>query len=317
MGRIQRLNTAKTEYSEDANTQRALLYLHIAVFIWGFTGVLGRAIELNALVLVVYRMLVTALIYLVYFWLMGIRFLEDRKSIVRLGTIGFIMGVHWVAFYGAIKLANISVAMICLATASVFTIFIEAVWKKKKVDMRELLLGIMAIVGVFLVYRDNVDFKQGLIAGLIAAMLSGVFTIMNKDVIEDYKASVIAFYELGFGGFLILVLVIISMATGNTMNIWPDAHSWWYLFLLCFFCTFLGQMLALLSLKKLTPFTLALTVNLETFYGILLAFFFYQEHKFIGAYFYLGSTLIILSVVLQSVWVYRGARLAKAQSRNT
>ncbi len=315
MGRIQRLNARNTHYAEDGNTQRALLYLHIAVFIWGFTGVLGRAIELNALVLVVYRMLITAIIYLAYFQIMGIKFLQDWKSISKLGLIGFIMGVHWVAFYGAIKLANISVAMICLATASVFTIFMEAFWKKKKINARELFLGIMAIAGVYLVYMDNIQFKEGLIAGLIAAMLSGVFTIMNKDVVDDFKASVIAFYELSFGGLLILVLVLFSYAFNTDMNIWPNASSWWYLFLLCFFCTFLGQMLALLSLQKLTPFTLALTVNLETFYGIILAFIFYKEHEFIGKYFYLGSTLIILSVALQSWWVYRSTKRAKVLSK--
>lgn len=305
MGRVSRI--VNSAISNDPNKQ-ALIYLHTAVFLWGFTGVLGKAIDLNAGMLVVYRMLITAVIYLLYFWMTGIKFRLPRRDLLRLGGIGIIIAIHWIAFYGAIKLASISVAMVCLAMASLFTLFIDAIWNRKKLQRLELILGLLALLGVILIYLDNLDFKTGLIAGVIAAFLSGLFTVMNKVVIDRYKASVISFYEIGIGGLVVTMFIPVFQYIDPETTLVPDKWSFFYLILLSFFCTFLGQLLALMSLKNLSAFTASLSVNLEIVYGIILAFVFYHEQKLIGVNFYLGASLIIASVVMQSLFSARARR---------
>ncbi len=307
MGRVPGL--AKTKKSPKLGEGLPpLLQLQIAVLLWGFTGVLGRAIEVSAYSLVIYRVLMTAGIYLLYLKWSGIGIKIARHGMMRLGIIGALMAVHWVCFYGAIKLASISVAMVCLATASIFTVFIEALVKRRPIQILELLLGFMSLLGVVFVYFDNLDFRQGLLVGILAALLSGVFTVMNKDIVHTYHAGVIAYYELLIGGVvLLMILPVLSLSGYATLEI-PDASSWFYLFLLSFFCTFLGQLLALFSLRHLSAFTLSLSVNMETFYGILLAFIFYHEQELLGVKFWVGSGLIIASVLIQSWGTMRQRR---------
>ncbi len=306
MGRISGLIRNSLRKNNRQDHIDAVIQLQTAVLLWGFTGVLGKAIHLNAAVLVIYRMLLTALIYFIYLRFRKIDYKLDKKSIIELGKIGVLMAIHWVAFYGAIKLASISVAMVCLSTASLFTVFVEAIWKKKMVKSSELILGMMALAGVVFIYIDNLDFKYGLIVGVLAALLSGFFTVMNKDVVDKYRPSVIAFYEILIGGLFLLIIIPILLMREEGMVYFPDSESWLYLFLLSFFCTFIGQLLALISLKKLSAFTLSLSVNLETFYGVILAFIFYQEQKYMGWHFYVGSGLIIASVLIQSLYIARG-----------
>jgi drug/metabolite transporter (DMT)-like permease len=300
--------------------KKALIQLHVAVLLWGFTGVLGRAISLDAPMLVWYRMLLTA-VFMAVILLYRKQWVKiERKDMMQLTLVGILMGLHWVAFYGAIKLANISIAMVCLSTASIFTSLLDPMVNKSLHDVKEILLGALAIVGVVFIYQFSHFNGVGIACGVTAAILSSIFTMINKKIANRYPARIMVFYEMSTGWiFISLLLPILFYYKPDTLffpkTIGPTGYGWifndWlWLVLISLCCTVWAQSLALNALKKLTSFTVTLSVNLEPVYGILLAFLFYNENReiifhkgttdlnwgFLG-----GMALILLSVMLQMI----------------
>ncbi len=298
--------------------KKALIQMHLAVLLWGFTGVLGRAISLDAPVLVWYRMLLTAVFMAVIIMARKQWVTPERKDTRQLAVVGILMGLHWVAFYGAIKLANISIALVCLSTASIFTSLLDPFVNEGKHDLKEVLLGSLAIAGVYVIYRFQQFYGLGIASGIAAAILSSVFTVLNKKIANRYPSRTMVFYEMATGWVFISLLMPVLFFylpqtrffprfTGFSLNtLWQNDWLWLVIMSLC--CTVWAQSLALNALKKLTSFTVTLSVNLEPVYGILLAFLFYNENREI--IFYKGTTdlnwgflggmgLILLSVILQ------------------
>lgn len=291
--------------------------MHAAVLLWGFTGVLGRAISLDFAVLVWWRMLLTAvMVAAIITWRRNWQPVAKGDG-WRLILIGCLVGIHWVAFYGAIKFANASIALICLSTASVFTAMLDPLVNKGKYNLSELLLGLLAIAGVYLIYRGAIEMSTGVFLGIAAAILSSVFTVLNKRIAHKYPARVMVFYEMSAGWVLISILIGIANAAGaeswliapnnpvGALVFWPSLEDWLWLLILALCCTVWAQSLALSALKELSSFTSTLTVNLEPVYGIALAFIFYQEQKDLDVSFYWGMGLIILSVALQMLRLLR------------
>lgn len=294
--------------------------MHLAVLLWGFTGVLGRAIALDAPVLVWYRMLLTAVFMAVILYYRRQWVAIARKDMLQLTLVGCLMGLHWVAFYGSIKLANASIALICLSTASIFTTLIDALAHRKKPDTKELLIGALALFGVFVMYiipeiEQSVSGKEitdplpnrnlGILAGVVAAILSSVFTVLNKRIANKYPARTMVFYEMGTGWLLITLLMPLQFLYVPETVMVP---GWWdlvWLVVLSLCCTVWAQSLALNALKHISSFTATLSVNLEPVYGILLAFLFFQENEELRWSFFVGMLLILLSVLLQMLRLLR------------
>lgn len=289
--------------------------MHVAVLLWGFTGVLGRAITLDAPVLVWYRMLLTALFMAIILFYRRQWVTIAGRDMMQLAMVGCLMGIHWVAFYGSIKLANASIALICLSTASIFTTLIDAWLHKVKIDLKELMIGALALLGVFLMYLipeiekatsnkvavvDPLPYRNlGILAGVIAAVLSSLFTVLNKRIASKYPARTMVFYEMGTGWLLITLLLPYHFFYLPETRMLPD---WWdliWLVVLSLCCTVWAQSLALNALKHISSFTATLSVNLEPLYGIALAFMFFKENQELGWSFYAGMALILLSVALQ------------------
>jgi drug/metabolite transporter (DMT)-like permease len=285
--------------------KKALIQLHIAVLLWGFTGVLGRAIELDAPVLVWYRMLFTAL------FMAGILFYRRqwvpvaRADMKQLALVGGLMGIHWVAFYGSIKFSNASIALVCLATASVFTSLLDPYVNKGKHDITEVLLGVMALVGVYLIYNFKQVYGLGILFGVIAALLSSVFTVLNKRIAHKYPARTMVFYEMTTGWVFITLLMPLQLWYDPATKLLPVNYDWLWLVVLSLCCTVWAQSLALSALKHISSFTATLSVNLEPVYGILLAFYFYNENKDLNWGFYAGMGIICCSVVVQMARLLR------------
>jgi drug/metabolite transporter (DMT)-like permease len=294
--------------------------MHLAVLLWGFTGVLGRAISLDAPVLVWYRMWLTALFMAVILFYRKQWVRIERRDLTQLALVGLLMGLHWVAFYGSIKFANISIALVCLSTASIFTSLLDPFVNKSKHDLVELLLGSLAFAGVYMIYRFQQFYAMGIAFGVIAAILSSVFTVLNKRIASTYPARTMVFYEMSTGWVFISLLMPLQFLYFPDTVFAPNSASllssdWWrndwlWLIILSLCCTVWAQSLALNALKRLSSFTATLSVNLEPVYGILLAFLFYNENKEIildkstGALnwgFLGGMSLILLSVLLQMV----------------
>jgi drug/metabolite transporter (DMT)-like permease len=275
--------------------------MHVAVFLWGFTGILGKAIAVSEYPLVVYRMLLTAAI------LFGIlKFTKQfvvvtKNQFLELAGIGCIIALHWVAFYGSIKYSNICVAMVCLSTSGIYTALLEPFFFKRKIKLSEIIFSAIALLGMALIYKFETHYTKGIIFGLIAALLAAIFTLFNKNAVAKHSARLVAFYEIGSGSILLIILWPVYHYYFPQLHIIPSLPDWFYLLLLSYFCTVLGQSLALSALKIISSFTAVLTVNLEPVYGIALAFLFYHENKDLSKYFYFGIALIALSVLLH-VW---------------
>lgn len=296
--------------------------MHAAVLLWGFTGVLGKAIALDAPVLVWYRMLLTALFMAVILFYRGQWVKIQRRDMLQLILVGCLMGLHWVGFYGAIKFANASIALVCLSTASVFTSLLDPLINKVKYNPIELLLGLLALAGVFFIYQFQQLYGLGILFGIIAAILSSVFTVLNKGVAHKYPSRTMVFYEMTTGWIFITLLLPIQFYFFPHTQFLPHSYSligpdwihndWLWLVILSLCCTVWAQSLALTALRKLSSFTVTLSVNLEPVYGILLAFLFYKENKQLHKGFYLGMGLILLSVVLQTVRLLRPQQASPA-----
>lgn len=286
--------------------KKALLQIHIAVLLWGFTGVLGRAIDLTAPVLVWYRMLLTAVFVAVILFYRKEWVPIPNRDKLRLTWIGCLMALHWVAFYGSIKYANASVALVCLSTASIFTSLIDPFVNKSKHNLSELLLGLLAIAGVYLIYSFQQSYGMGVLFGIIAAVLSSWFTVLNKKIAHKYPARTMVFYEMTTGWILLCILVPVQILyTPTPTKIIPNFYDWIWLIILSLCCTVWAQSLALNALKKITAFTATLSVNLEPVYGILLAFAVFQEYEMLRPTFYMGMVLILISVLLHMLRVLR------------
>lgn len=301
--------------------KRAFAQIHLAVLLWGFTGVLGKAISLTAPVLVWYRMIITAAIIALIVTQRKEWTFFNRKDLIRVVGIGMMYAVHWVAFYASIKYANASIAMICLATASVFTALLDPFLNKGKFNSIEILLSLMAVGGVYCIYalqphdkdvaHPMVDFELGVALGVVASIISAIFTVLNKPLAEKYPPRTLVFYEMSSGLVFLSLLAPFYLVQHPEEVLLPQGWDYLWIFLLSYCCTVWGQSLAMSALKKLSAFTITLSVNLEPVYGIVLAFLIFQENNQLGTGFYLGMGLIFASLLLQVVLLVRKSRKAR------
>jgi drug/metabolite transporter (DMT)-like permease len=286
-------------------TTKAFLQLHAAVFLAGFTGVLGRLIELNEGWLVWYRMLLSSLLLLLIFFIRKQSIRLERKYLVQCAGIGALIALHWVFFYGSIKYANVSIALVCFAATGSFTAFLEPLLHQRRLDLVEVLLGLLVLLGIYLIFHFDVQYKTGILLGVAAAFLSALFPIFNKRLIQHIPAANLTLYELGGGWLMLSLLLPFYLQFSPAEKYIPSLNDWFWLLMLSLFCTVLAFQLSVSALKKISPFTANLTYNLEPVYGILLAFLLYNENKDLGKGFYWGILLIVASVVIQTVRVWQ------------
>ena len=274
--------------------KKAFLQLHLAVFLAGFTGILGRLITLNEGLLVWYRLMFSsATMWLLYLLMKRIQRIS-AIDMLRITGIGFMAAMHWVTFYGAIKYANVSVALVCFSSVGFFTALFEPLVLKRRLDKTELLLGIFVMLGIYIIFQFDSAYKTGIIVGLISAMLGSLFPICNKILLQRINVETLMTYELT-GGFLILsALLPFYLRYFPTPVFWPDWQNFLWLLVLSWICSVWAFRLSASALKKLSAFTVNLTYNLEPLYGIILAFVVYHENKYLSQWFYIGFALILL-----------------------
>ncbi len=284
------------------NTQKAYIQLHIAVILFGFTAILGDLITLSALILVWWRVLITSisLLFLIGF---GKKLLSiPRRRILQYMGIGTLVALHWICFFGAIKFSNASIGLVTYATTSFFTSILEPIITKRSFRWYELSLAIAVIPGMILVV-NNVDFSMilGIWIGLASAFLASLFAIFNKKYINDADPYSITFLELGSGWLFISLILPFYFLNTPDIHFFPILTDWIYLLILALLCTTFAYVISLKALKYVTAFAANLTLNLEPVYGIVLAVIILQENKELGIGFYLGSALILLSVLFYPV----------------
>ncbi len=289
----------------------ALLKLNLAIFLWGFTGVLGRLITLNEGLLVWWRLLITVATVWGLFLFTKSKQEIPKKEIVKIGAIGGVLSLHWLCFYGSIKYANVSVALTCMSTTGLFTALLEPLFFRRRINAFEVILGLMALCGIALIYISNLAFSTGIYIGLAAAVFIVIVSILNKSVVEDYEPQTMTRYQLT-GAFLFLSLL---MPLYNYLfpapSLLPSKNDWLWLLILCWICTVFTYGLYLDALKKVSAFTMNLTTTMEPVYGIVLAFLIYHENKDFGFTFYIGLALIVAAVCIQLFATVRSHKKAQ------
>lgn len=290
------------------------MLLHVIVLIFGFTGVLGKLITLDAVPLVFWR---CALASLVLGLFMGfnkklVRF--DRKTSLRLMGIGLIAGAHWITFFWAIKVSTISVALATLASTALFVSFFEPVVTKRKLDLREVILGVLVIIGLIFIFSFETQYKLGIVLALISAFLAGVFSTLNAVEIKKYDALNISFYELFAAAVGIFIYLFLSGGIGSGF-LEISREDWVWLILLSTIATAFAYVVSVEVMKVLTPFTVALTINLEPVYSILLALLIFGEEERMTSGFYVGA-LIILLALFADAYIKRKTNLKGEEVRS-
>ena len=276
------------------------LHLHVIVFIWGFTAILGKLISLEALYLVWFRMLFASLFIVGFLWI--------KKSIIKVpfnvivGFIisGIIIAAHWYTFYEAIKVSNISITLACLSTGAFFASLIEPIFYKRKVIWYEVLFGLFAIIGISIIFNVETNFKLGIILAITSAFLSALFSVINSKYAKVYDPNVISFYELTSGVFFLSIyLLATEKFTENFFKLSYEDLIW--LLLLASICTAYAFSASIKVMKFLSPFTVMLTINLEPVYGIILALLIFKDSEQMNSLFYVGALIILLTVIANGI----------------
>lgn len=277
--------------------QRAYLELHIAVFLFGFTAILGDLIQLSALVIVWWRVLITSLSLVFVVKVVRLFQTMPRKLILQYMAIGTLVALHWLCFYGAIKYSNASITLVCMATTSFFTAFLEPMILRRRLQWYQVLLGLLIIPGMMLVVHNiQLSMMVGVWVGLLSAFLAALFATLNKVLIDKSPPMQITFLELGSAWIFLSFFLPFYFAQNPSAPLWPNKLDWGYLLVLALLCTTLAYVLSLRALKHLSAFASNLTVNLEPVYGILLAWVLLNEHEELAPGFYWGVVIILLAV---------------------
>lgn len=281
--------------------RRALWRLHVCVLLWGFTAILGKIITLPAMTLVIWRMLIV--IGCLAFWPRVWRGLKAMPASLRrtYAALGCIIALHWLSFYGAIKLANASVAVACLALGSVSAAIIEPLVFRRRHKLSELALGVLAIPGVVLLIGGvPLDMQLGVLVGVISAVLTATFAVLSKKFVSDADTASITFVEM-IAGTMLLIIVAFFISAEQWFTAAPSATNFGWLLVLALFCTLLPFLLWLSALHHISAFTTQLTLNLEPVYAIVLAALLFGEHRELTISFYLGVVVICATLLLQPV----------------
>jgi drug/metabolite transporter (DMT)-like permease len=279
--------------------RKAYLELHFAVFLFGFTAILGALIDLSAVVIVWWRVLLTSvsLLFLIRFG----KTLRDlpKKRILQFMGIGFLVGFHWLTFFGSVKYANASICLVAFATTSFFTSLLEPLIMKKPIKLYEIGLGLLIIPGMVLVVNyTEISMMFGLFLGILSALLASLFASLNKRLIEHADTMNITFLELSSAWVIVSAILPFYLGRNPDATFFPEGMDWAYLLVLSLVCTTLAYVLALHSLRQLTAFASNLVINMEPVYGIILAWLILRENQELSMGFYLGGSLIILVVLI-------------------
>ncbi|WP_435138796.1 DMT family transporter [Formosa sp. A9] len=276
-------------------------HLHLLVFIAGFTAILGELISIEAIPLVWYRMLMATVFIYVYIAFKRIKLKVPNKVIVKLSLAGIIIALHWITFFGAIKVSNISITLAMFSSGAFFASFLEPLIYKRKIIWYEIVFGLIVIFGVFLITKSELHYIKGIVLGVVSAFLSALFAVLNGKFVEQYKPSVISFYEF-ISGVLFITVFIGVFGTGFNREFFQISSSdLWYLFLLASICTAYAFIASVKVMQYISPYTVVLTYNLEPIYGIILALILFPENEIMSVNFYYGATIIIAAVLLNGL----------------
>lgn len=278
------------------------------VFIWGFTAILGDLIHKDAIELVWNRIGITLIVLLIYIAWRKLSFKIDRKSLGIYVLAGIIIAAHWITFFHAIKISNVSVTLVCLSSGAFFTSILEPIFYKRKLMLAEVLLGGVVIGAIAMIFTLRTDYFWGIVTALSSAFLSALFSVINGRMAKRHEPEIITVYELGSGWVAITLLLLFS---GNlNTSIFPSTGSdWLYLLILGIVCTAYPFIESVRIMRTLSPFTVVLSINMEPVYGIILAYFLLGDKEHMSPAFYTGA-LLILATLFANAWLQKRKKMS-------
>ena len=286
------------------NNFRYFLLMHLIVFIWGFTGIVGKLINLEAIPIVWYRVFIAASSLGIFMGFTKKSFQISRKEFVQLLVVGCIVVAHWITFYQAIQMSTASLGILCLSTATLHVTWLEPLLLKKKFSWIEFLFGLLVIYGIYFVSGDfSITELNAVFIGLLSAFFAALFAVSNARLAEDIPTVKITFYEMAFGFLAISVYLLLSGDYSTDILTSSASDISWLLFL-GIVCTSFAFLMTIDIVKRLGAFTVSLSINLEPVYTIILAIIILNEHEMLNSKFYVGAVLIVLVVLLNGIVKY-------------
>lgn len=278
---------------------RNVLILHFTVLIWGFTGVLGDLISVSALQLVWYRVLIAAVTLFLYLTFTKKQIIVPTKDIMKFMGVGVIVGLHWIFFFHGIKISTVSVVLVTLSSLTLFTAILEPLFYKKRIAGGDVIVGLVIIIGIYLIFKFEFQYWRGIVFGLLAAICASIFSILNGKMVKKNSPTIITFYEM-IGAWIGVSIIMLFTNTFNHEML-LSSSDFFYLILLGSVCTALAYVLGVAVMKELSAFTVALTTNLEPVYGILLAMLIIGQKEQMSIGFYTGAVIILGAVFVYPV----------------
>jgi drug/metabolite transporter (DMT)-like permease len=279
------------------------LWLHLIILIWGFTGVIGKELgllETTAVTIVFYRMLIGFISLFIVLRLLKHKIRITKKGLLATLGTGLIIAAHWITFFKAIQLSNISLALVFLSTTALFTSFIEPVILKRKFDIKESLMGVTIIVGIAVIANASSDYYIAIILALISALCAAFFSVINGKLVKDHDPKSITIFEM-LGGFAGVAMFFALSGELNATNLTIDLEQFGYLFVLGSVCTAFAFLVGVELSKHLPIFTMNITINLEPIYAVILGLIFYPKTEVMPPGFYLGATIILGTIFVNSI----------------
>lgn len=282
--------------------RNAFLQLHTAIFLASCSGIFGTLIQLSEVLITWYRMLfaATAMIIIVLLSKKKITFRRDK---LKIAAAGFLLGLHWIFFYGSILYANVSVGVVCFCLSGFFTALLAPLAGKKRISIIELLVSGLTMAGILLIFHFDDAFRTGIILGIVSSLLFALFTISNERINRTNDTMEVTTCEMCGGAIGIGILLPLYRYFSPAGSILPMPEDLVYLFILSLVCTVGAFLLLNRAQQKIPAFTVSLSFNLEPVYAILLAVILFHEDKQLTASFFIGLALIILSLLLQTIRV--------------
>lgn len=286
------------------NRNQAFALLHLCVFLWGFTAILGKLISYDSVSLVWWRLIIVNVSLLLFMVLARKKMVVNKSIFLQLAGVGAIVGLHWLCFFGGIKVANISITMISFSTGTFFTSLIEPLVYRRKVNANEVIIGLLIVLIISVIgiseFENSENPVAGIILGALAALTSALFSTFNGKLIQKSNAFTISLFELIFAFFLVSIGLFLFFDIPKNL-LTPSSMDITYLLLLGVVCTAFPFIASVEVMKKLSPFSVNLAVNLEIVYAIVLGYLIFGENEQMTPTFYICSTLIFILIIVNEL----------------
>lgn len=282
------------------NNLRSYLKLHLIVFIWGFTAILGALISIQADALVWFRMLIAAVFLFLFILFKKESFRIPVRALFKLLFVGFMIAAHWILFFEAIHISNVSITLAVFSVGAFLASILEPIFYGRKVLWYEVLFGLVIIAALAMILQVEIKYFSGIIYAFASIIIGVLFTLINGKLIEKHEPALITFYEFLAGVFFISIYFLVTHKF-NTNFFILSTSDWMYLLILASVCTAYAFTASVKVMRKLSPYTVMLTTSLEPVYGIILAYFIIGEKEKMSTEFYFGALIIVSTVIMNGI----------------